>query len=93
MVQQYGKQVAEEIIEYSYNISTDPTKETMPPRLSNDLAIQHKIKQYNETMRRLHSNQRIIPPNVNKYSAEYAKIIAAKPRATSSANIRLGGVY
>ena len=34
-----------------------------------------------------------IPQNVNKYSPAYARIIAAKPRATTSANIRLGGVY
>jgi hypothetical protein len=32
------------------------------------------------------------PPNVNIFSAEYARYIGAKPRATTSANIRLGGV-
>jgi len=29
---------------------------------------------------------------LNKYSPEYARYVGAKPRATSSANIRLGGV-
>lgn len=51
------------------------------------------IQKYNESMRQLHSNNRIIPQNINKYSPEYAKLIAAKPRASASANIRLGGVY
>jgi len=32
------------------------------------------------------------PPNVNIFSAEYARHIGVKPKATSSANIRLGGV-
>jgi len=32
------------------------------------------------------------PPNVNIFSAEYARYIGAKPKATTSANIRLGGV-
>jgi hypothetical protein len=32
------------------------------------------------------------PPNVNIFSAEYAQYIGAKPRATTSAHIRLGGV-
>jgi hypothetical protein len=32
-------------------------------------------------------------PNVNKYSPAYARIIGAKPKATASANIRLGGLY
>ena len=68
MIQKYGKNEAEKIIQYSYDNSTDPTKETLPP-------------------------QRFIPQNINKYSAAYARIIAAKPRATTSANIRLGGVY
>ena len=53
----------------------------------------NKIQEYNETMRKMNSNQRIIPPNVNKFSPAYAKIIAAKPKASVSANIRLGGIY
>ena len=66
MIQKYGKNEAEKIIQYSYDNSTDPTKETLPPQ------------------------KRI---NINKYSPAYARSIAAKPRATASANIRLGGVY
>ena len=34
-----------------------------------------------------------IPPNINKYAPEYARLIGHKPKATASANIRLGGVY
>ena len=70
MIQKYGKNEAEKIIQYSYDNSTDPTKEMLPPP-----------PKFN------------IPQNVNKFSPAYARIIAAKPRATPSANIRLGGVY
>ena len=99
MIQKYGKNDAEKIIKYSYENSTDPTKEILPPspqqspRPPQHVTILNQIQQYNETMRTMNSSQRIIPPNVNKYSPSYAKIIAAKPKATASANIRLGGVY
>ena len=33
------------------------------------------------------------PPQINKYSPEYAAYIGAKPRAQASARIRLGGAY
>lgn len=92
MIKKYGKLEAERIIEYSYENSTDPTREVFPPKpyLNNNL---NNIQKYNETMRYMNRNERIIPPNINKYSPAYAKIIGAKPRATASANIRLGGVY
>jgi hypothetical protein len=103
MIQKYGKNQAEKIIEYSYENSTDPTREVLPPpppsqQLSNQQIPQTqtvltKIQQYNEAMRNMNSAQRIIPPGINKFSPAYARIIAAKPKATASANIRLGGVY
>jgi hypothetical protein len=34
-----------------------------------------------------------IPPNINKYSPQYAAYIGAKPRAQASARVKLGGVY
>ena len=98
MIQQYGQEKAEEIIEYSYKNSTDPTKEVMPPAPpSNFNPVQRsqiqQIQQYNEQMRQQNSNARMIPPNINKFSPAYARIIAAKPKAGKSANIRLGGLY
>lgn len=90
MVQQYGEKEANEIIDYSYENSSDPTREILPTKNVNELT---RIQQYNEAMRQMNSNNRIIPPNINKFSPSYSKIIAAKPRATASANIRLGGVY
>jgi len=102
MVQQYGQQKANEIIEYSYNNSTDPTMAVMPPppptfrnaSAATPQQIQNqKIQQYNEYMRQQNSNARMIPPNINKFSPAYARIIAAKPKAGKSANIRLGGVF
>lgn len=88
MVKQYGKERAEEIIKYSYDNSIDPTKEILPPH---NAILQH-IKNYNNMMHNNSSN-RFIPPNINKYSPAYSAMIGARPRATSSANIRLGGVY
>ena len=99
MIQQYGQEKAEEIIEYSYKNSTDPTREVMPPPPppSNFNPVQRtqiqQIQQYNEQMRQQNSNARMIPPNINKFSPAYARIIAAKPKAGKSANIRLGGLY
>jgi hypothetical protein len=114
MIQQYGEKKANEIIEYSYTNSVDPTKEVIPPQFASKTsqpqnmnninmninntnnAIQQqliKIQRYNEAMREMNSNNRIIPQNVNKFSPAYSRIIAAKPKAGISANIRLGGVY
>jgi hypothetical protein len=106
MIKKYGKQEAEKIIQYSYDNSTDPTKEVippLPPSVTSDpnkvlkeqasQAVLKKIQLYNEAMLKMNSPQRIIPTNINKFSPAYARIIAAKPRASSSANIRLGGVY
>ena len=100
MIKQYGAKVAKEIIEYSYENSTDPTRETLPPQVRptvpgsvNSVDVLRQIQQYNDTMKKLNSQQRIIPPGINKFSPEYARIISAKPKASASANIRLGGVY
>ena len=114
MIKQYGEKAANDIIKYSYENSTDPTIEVIPPSALNRNQNQNqnqnsnlyqqqnsnlyqqqlfKIRQYNETMMRTNSNQRIIPQNINKYSPAYSNIIAAKPNASVSANIRLGGVY
>jgi len=99
MIKKYGKTETEKIIQYSYENSNDPTKEIIPPKIptpspvSNNTNLLSKIQQYNEAMRQMNSNQRIIPSNINKFSPAYSRIIAAKPKATVSANIRLGGVY
>jgi hypothetical protein len=100
MIKQYGAKVANEIIEYSYENSRDPTREILPPQLrlsnegiNNNSPMIRQIQTYNETMRQVNSQQRIIPPGINKFSPAYARIIGAKSKATTSANIRLGGVY
>ena len=110
MIQEYGQAKADEIIEYSYTNSVDPTVAVMPPprqqqqqkqqpqplknpnqvNINSSLA---QIQQYNQLMQQFNSKTRIIPPNINKFSPAYSRIIAAKPKATASANIRLGGVY
>jgi len=102
MVKKYGETAASEIIQYSYENSTDPTKEVIPPSMplppqSHYINQQQhallKIQQYNESMREMNSSQRMIPSNINKFSPAYSRIIAAKPKASASANIKLGGVY
>ena len=105
MINKYGAKEADKIIQYSYENSTDPTKEVLPPKHHNNLQsnnnnnnnntqiLLNKIRMYNETMRQNNLSHRIIPPNINKYSPTYSKLIASKPRATASANIKLGGVY
>jgi hypothetical protein len=101
MIQEYGQAKADEIIEYSYTNSVDPTVAVMPPPprqqppppLGQNQINIAQIQQYNQLMQQFNSKTRIIPPNINKFSPAYSRIIAAKPKATASANIRLGGVY
>jgi hypothetical protein len=96
MINKYGVTQAEQIIQYSYDNSHEPTTHIVPPHLQqpNRNSIKHsEIQLYNQVMRQNNSNARIIPPNVNKFSPEYARIMASKPKASKSANIGLGGVY
>lgn len=80
LISQYGVNLANQIIEYSFENSVDPSKPVIPPHLNS----QNHLNNYN----RVSTNV-----NVNKFSPAYAGIIGSKPRATTSANIRLGGVY
>jgi hypothetical protein len=97
MIKQYGQAKAEEIIEYSYNNSTDPTKHVMPPSPPNPSPnpntslYEQKFFVNPNKNKQAPANQYI--PNINKYSPAYARIIGAKPKATASANIKLGGLY
>jgi len=128
LINQYGIEKTDEIIEYNLDHSNNPMVPSLPPYLQQQQQYQQQqqqhqhqqqqqyqqqyqqqqqhqqqpnmhqdyleqIKLYNESLRVKNSNQRIIPTNVNKYSREYASIIAARPRATASVNIRMGGVY
>jgi hypothetical protein len=82
LISQYGENVAAQIIEYSYENSVDPNKPVIPPHIN--------INRYNYN--RVPTNQ-LNQINTNKYLPAYAGIIGSKPRATTSANIRLGGLY
>ena len=127
LVQNYGKDQAEEIIEYSYENSSDPNIPVIPRHLqiqrgqqpayltnnnrsnqsnrinqgnqSNINAEQQRLiqmaqqSQMNQLNQQFNSRTRIIPPNINKFSPAYARIIGVKPKATTSANIKLGGIY
>lgn len=84
LVAQYGENVALQIIDYSYENSVDPTKPVIPPHL------QKYIQQPRMNANRINTNTNT---NINKFSPSYAGVIGSKPRATTSANIRLGGVY
>ena len=53
---------------------------------------QQQQQQQQQQMQQQQQKQYIRPPNVNIFSAEYARLAGIKPRATTSANIGLGGV-
>jgi len=109
MIQKYGKNDAEKIIQYSYENSNDPTREIVPPSFQENVnqTVFKNIQEYNNAMKlvkleqqrinaqksRVNTKPRAIPQNINKFSPAYARIIGAKSKATTSANIRLGGVY
>lgn len=100
MIQEYGETKAEEIIKYSYENSTDPTQPVMPPhhqhhrkQHSHGHKLNHHTPQHNQIIQHQQQQSVFIPPNINKFSPAYARIIGAKPKATPSANIKLGGVY
>jgi hypothetical protein len=109
MIQKYGKNDAEKIIQYSYENSNDPTREIVPPSFQENVGqtVFKNIQEYNNAMKlakleqqrinaqksRVNTKPRAIPQNINKFSPAYARIIGAKSKATTSANIRLGGVY
>ena len=91
LIQKYGKEKAEEIIKYSYINSVDPTTHVMPPAPApthHPINNIQQIQQYNQKMQQMNSNVRIIPPNINKYSPEYSRIIAPKNRASTSGYIQ-----
>jgi hypothetical protein len=100
MIQQYGNEQTEEIIQNNLN-STNQTNNLPNNKNNFDVALQSfknkynllQIKKINEKNRKYNSNARIIPPGINKYSPEYAQYIAPTRQVSKSANIRLGGVY
>ncbi len=97
MINMYGKEKAEQIIKYSYNNSRDPNTPVMPPEfLRQPQNISHaninvKGRYENKTKINLHPKYGGKLP-ANKFSPEYARYIGQKPRATTSANIGMGGV-
>jgi len=114
LIQNYGKEQAEEIIEYSYDNSNDPNIPAIPRHLqrgqqhaysnnnnqtNNTISEQQRFiqmaqkSQMNQINQQFNSRTRVIPPNINKFSPAYARIIGVKPKATKSANIKLGGIY
>lgn len=107
MIKEYGETHAEEIIKYSYEHSTDPTQPVIPPHhghpRNHNHTHNHNHNNHNQYHKKQHGHAQpngnvqphpiFIPTNINKFSPAYARIIGAKPKATPSANIKLGGVY
>lgn len=96
LIETYGVKKAAEIIKYNYIRSRN--KDDNISNFENNNSIENtislnQIQKYNEFLRQNNYNQRIIPPNINKFSPAYSRIIAAKPRASASVNIKMGGVY
>ena len=99
LIEKYGVKKAAEIIKYnynkSYNLERNNTNETNNSyQIVNEKPVSlNEIQKYNEFLRQNNYDQRIIPPNINKFSPAYSRIIASKPKASASVNIRMGGVY
>jgi hypothetical protein len=79
------------------NIAYKPTLEEQRQiaevRVGQQLQRQRQQQQQQQQQQMQQRNIRQAPPsNVNIFSPEYARYIGAKPRATTSAHIRLGGV-
>jgi hypothetical protein len=91
LIETYGIKKAAEIIKYNYNKSGNHDN-TNTASYENPVSL-NEIQRYNEFLRQNNSNQRIIPSNINKFSPAYSRLIAAKPKANASVNIRMGGVY
>ena len=91
LIETYGIKKAAEIIKYNYNKSGNHDN-TNTSSYENPVSL-NEIQKYNEFLRQNNSNQRIIPSNINKFSPAYSRLIAAKPKANASVNIRMGGVY
>jgi hypothetical protein len=78
IINKYGKEKAEEIIQYSYNNSTDPTKYVIPPNIQNENIT--KLTNYNNLTKKQKYDLLI-----KKYNLQNIK--------NTSLNIRLGGLY
>lgn len=91
LIETYGIKKAAEIIKYNYNKSGNHDN-TITASYEKHVSL-NEIQRYNEFLRQNNSNQRIIPSNINKFSPAYSRLIAAKPKANASVNIRMGGVY
>ena len=91
LIETYGIKKAAEIIKYNYNKSGNHDN-TITSSYEKPVSL-NEIQRYNEFLRQNNSNQRIIPSNINKFSPSYSRLIAAKPKANASVNIRMGGVY
>jgi hypothetical protein len=97
LIETYGVKKAAEIIKYNYIRSRNKDDNNshyveQNNSIENTVSL-NQIQKYNEFLRQNNYNQRIIPPNINKFSPAYSRIIAAKPKASASVNIKMGGVY
>jgi hypothetical protein len=89
MIQEYGDKKTEEIIEYNLRNNREPSNFIMPPTPPS-ISI-HQEQVHSESFNQNYSSKQVSLPN--RYSPQYAGVVGAKPRATSSINIRLGGIY
>lgn len=92
MIQKYGANAAQEIIDYSYENSVDPNTPVIPPHLQQmqQLAQQRQMQQLAQ---QFNSRTRVIPQNINKFSSAYSRILGINSKAKKSANIKLGGIF
>ena len=89
MIKNYGEGKTDELIEHNLKHTNINNYTPRPnPTLTGHVPIGHTSMVTSNFANRQHP----LPPP-HKYSPAYAHYIGVKPRATTSANIRLGGVY
>ena len=82
-----GKQIPAELLK---QIENDKINEVKNDIYNKSIVQQSQVQQQQQQQQ---SQVLRPPPPPNKFSAEYARHIGHKPKATASARIHLGGVY
>lgn len=93
MINIYGAEKTEEIIQTNLNNAKQSLKVSFEDGKTQQLLHTQTARQSNlfdVALQKIKSNN---SSRINKYSPEYSRNISQKPRATTSANIRLGGAY
>ena len=92
--QQIQQQQLQQARQYQVNVQNDNRQYQQQTQYQQRHYQQNYVpREHIQQQQQQQQQQQNIPPNINKYAAEYARLIGHKPKATASARIGLGGVY